>query len=670
MPLPIDNNLSSTFPKPDYLKLQNFKRGVITLINESRLPKNALKEARNIYLAEDGQPKIRPGVNWYGSVAPNGETIDGFDYFDANGVIHLVIVAGGNIYRSLNNGVTWELCTGGTTTPGVWTNFNQNNSLLYITNGVDTMLRYDGTTTLQAYSSLTTPSAPTLTKTGLAATTYKYFYKVSQVNLVGFTAASSNQSVQVSTTRNGWNSTTDYVTISGTVSTSAKRVDIYLSEDGLSYYYLNSAVVDSGTGSYTFKDDGTSVVIPSNIAPTDNTTTGPKMAELTNVGARQWGVRDPDNPYRIWFSGDGTMTGAFAGGFQGGYLDYQLGGKLKPIKAVDYRSGKGDPIATVFMESADGLGGVIQMSLDNLTIDGQQVIIPSAYLLPGSRGTPAALSVVNVLNDYFFYNSQALYNLGSRAQLLNILSTDEASANIRPSVRQISRAGERKIASVYFGPNILFSVPVNNDENNYTMVYNTEMQAWLPEAFTIGFKRFLQYTDTGHIQHLLAVKPGDNRLSEINENISGDYSLAFETSLVTGLYQVSSDPFDFQFTEEGEFELASTSGLINVELLGIDRPHGYKSIKTVSFQTNTTTTHVGWDTFGWDTEVWDDTSVVPTILSEVSLKRYFPVQQELNAIQWHIFTNTIDSQYVLRTLQTWGTPTQAGHPSKWRLKPL
>ena len=670
MPLVVDDNLPTSFPNPAYQTLQNFKRGVISLINESRLPKNALKEAKNMYLAEDGQPQIRPGVGWYGVSSPNEQPIDGFDYFDAGGVIHLVIVAGGNIYRSLDDGVTWTICTGGTLTSGVWTNMNQNGSFLYLTNGTDNMLRYDGTTILQTYTALSTPSAPTVAKTGLASTTFKYYYKVSQVNTVGFTAASTATSIQVTNTRDGWDATTNYVTVSGTVSTSATRVDVYLSEDGLTYYYLNSAVVDSGTGAYSFKDDGTSIVVPSTLAPTGNTTEGPKIAELTNIGVRQFGVRDPNNPYRIWFTGAGTYSGAFSSAYDGGYLDWQPGGKLKPVKAADYRSGKGDPVATVFMDSADGLGGIVQMSLDTLTIDTISITVPSAYLLPGSRGTSAPRSVVNVLNDYFFYNTQAFYNLGSRAQLLNILSTDEASANIRPNVQAIERQGEQNIAAVYFQANILFSVPIGSTTNNYTMVYNTEMKAWLPEAFTIGFKKFLTYTSTDKVQRLLAIRPGDNRLSQISQSIAGDYGVPFETSLTTGLQQTTKDTFEFQFTEEAEFELANASGTVNVELLGIDRSKGFRSIKTVTFNTEVEVTNVGWDTFNWDKKAWDDTTGSPTIISEVSLKRYFPVQAELNAVQWHIFTNSLDAQYILRTLQTWGTPTQAGHPSKWRLKPI
>ena len=65
MPLNLTDDSPKTFPSPQYLTLDNFKRGVITLIDKSRLPKNALEEADNIFLYEDGMPGPRPGVNWY-----------------------------------------------------------------------------------------------------------------------------------------------------------------------------------------------------------------------------------------------------------------------------------------------------------------------------------------------------------------------------------------------------------------------------------------------------------------------------------------------------------------------------------------------------------------------------------------------------------------------------
>lgn len=666
MPLDLSNEPDLKFPDQEYLTLSNWKRGVISLIDKSRLPKDALEEADNLFLVEDGQPSPRPGVNFFGT-APSGDDIDGFDYFDFNGAIHLLVAAGGVIYRSTDDGTTWSSCTGATPTAGTTLNMNQNGGYMYMTNGVDPIIRYDGTTTLQTYTALSTPSAPTVAHTGLGTTNYQYLYKVSAVNRVGFTIASSvgTGDTKFTLTRDGWSSTA-YVTLTLSAVTGATRYDIYISEDGVDYFYLDSAVPPTVGAATTYRDDGSAIPIPSTTAPVDNTTTGPLVEELVNVGSRMYGVRDTDNRHRIWFtSGNPNFAGSFSNAYDGGYLDWQTGGKYIPVKVEDYRDGKGTPLATIWCKSADDQGCVLQMSLDTLTVGEISITVPSAYRLPGSRGTGAPGSVVNVLNDFMFYNSQAFYNLGSRAQFLNLLSTDEASANIRPSVRQISSAGESMIASVYFEAKVYFSVPYGSSTNNHTIVYDTERKAWLPKAFTIGFSKFLRYTDTSSSRRLLALRPGDSQLSEISTNIQGDYGEAFSTSLLTGLYPVLKNRFEFQYVEEAEFEFSNPQGEINLELIGIERTQGFSTQKTASV--SSTTSQTGWSTFLWSSTAWSDTSNATETFSESSTKRYFTVLKELNAVQWHITTNALGSGYVLRTLQTHGAPTQAGKPAAWRL---
>lgn len=666
MPLIISDDTPTQFPRPQYLTLNNFKRGVVTLIDKSRLPKDALEEADNIFLVEDGQPSPRPGVNWYGAASPNGSAIDGFDYFDFAGVIHLIIVAGGTVYRSTDNGQTWTACTGATLTSGITVNINQYNNYLYLTNGTDVITLYDGSTTLTQYSTLATPAAPTIAETGLAGTGYSYYYKTARVNTVGFSVASAASTVvQTAVPRESWDSTTNFATLTTPNGVATQtRWDIYFSEDDINYYYLSSVAATNGATS-AFKDDGTAIVIPSTIAPTASTAQGPKVKELTNVGSRMYGVRDIVNRYRIWFSSATTPKGAFSSAYDGGYLDWQEGGKYIPQHVEDYRDGKGVPLATIWCSSADGQGCILQMSLDTLTVGDISVTVPSAFKLPGSRGTPAPMSVVNVLNDYMFYNSQAFYNLGSRAQFLNLLSTDEASANIRPTVKQITTSAESGICSVYYDAKVYFSVPYGSTGNNFTAVYDTERRAWLPTAFTLGFKKFLRYTDTFGVQHLLALKPGDTRLSEIGNNIQGDYGMAFMTSLTTGLYSTTKNRAEFQFTEQAEFEFSNPQGSISVELLGIERSQGFQSTKTATLEPGTSP--YGWDSFLWDSTLWDDTTNVQDPFSESSVWRFFPVQRELRSVQWRITTNSIDAHYILRTLQTWGTETQAGLPRQERL---
>lgn len=671
MPLQLSDDLPKQFPTPQYKTLANFKKGVVSLIDKSRLQEDMLEQADNIFLVEDGQPSLRPGIDWYGVESLNGEPIDGFDYFDFAGVVHLVMVAGGTVYRSTDDGATWDACTGATLTADIPTLMNQYNNYLYLTNGTDNITLYDGTTVLTQYGTLATPAAPSAAETSLTGSAFNYYYKIARVNTIGFSEASPVNTGTVSTdlARETWGAS-NYVTLTMPISvTGQTRWDIYLSTDNVNFYYLSSTATDPVTpAAVTWRDEGTAIVVPSTTAPTASTAQGPKVKELVNVGSRMYGVRDTENRYRIWFSSGITPKGAFSSAYDGGYIDWQEGGKFIPIQVADYRDGKGTPLATVWCDSADGQGCIIQVSLDTFTVGDISVTIPSAYKLPGSRGTPAPGSVVNVLNDYMFYNSQAFYNLGSRANFQQLLSTDESSANIRPTVKQISNAGDENIASVYFDAKVYFSVPYGSSTNNATAVYDTERRAWLPYAFTVGFKKFLRYTDTEGAQHLLALKPGDNRLSEIGMNIQGDYNQAFTSVLQTGLYPTAKNRFEFQWTEEAEVEFSNPSGEISIELIGLERARGFSSQGTATIVT--TLSDTGWDTFLWDTTLWDDTSTAIDTFSESSVKRYFRLGRELNSVQWRITTASLDAGYVLRTLQTWGTNTNGGKPRTWRLDRL
>jgi hypothetical protein len=378
-----------------------------------------------------------------------------------------------------------------------------------------------------------------------------------------------------------------------------------------------------------------------------------------------YGVRDTVNLWRIWFSSGSPPLGAFSSAYDGGYLDWNLGGKYKPVKVVDYRDGKGTPLATVFCNSADGQGCILQMSLDIFTVGDISITVPSAYKLPGSRGTPAPDSVINVLNDYMFYNSQAFYNLGSRQNFQNLLSTDESSANIRPTVKQISTTGEANIASAYYDAKVYFSVGIGSTTNNQTIVYDTERKAWLPKAFDIGFKKFLRYTTTGSSPKLLALRVGDTRLSEIGTSIQGDYGTAFTSTLKTGLYSVAKNRFEYQWSEQADMEFSNPTGQIGIELLGIARGRGFTSQGTATVTAALTTT--GWDTFLWDSTLWDDTSTAIDTYSESTVQRYFRLGKELRAVQWVVTTNSLDANYVLRVLQTSGTVTNTGQPRSQRL---
>lgn len=653
-------------PRAITLTQDKFDRGVITLVDQSKLPKNALREAVNIFLAEDGAPTIRPGLDWFGLATPDTTNeIDGADFhvMSTTDEIHLLQVQNGTVYRSTNDGLTWAACTGGSFTAGKKVRMVQANEYTYMFNGWDNIIRYNGTTTLQTYTALSAPSGVSIVKTGLAGTVYTYRYRVAAVNDIGYTQASTAMTIQTDRTRDSFDAS-NKVTFTWGAVVGAVRYDIYVGQIAGEEVYLDSV---DGNATVTYVDAGQSVEQITSVAPDTNTTQGPRVGDMELIGTRLYGTKDRDFPYRVWISGAGRYIGYFSSAYDATYIDLQKGGQFKPVKVEDYRDGKGTPLATVWCDSADGRGCVWQGTLENFTVGDVTFPVPAFYKLPGSRGTSAPDSVVNVLNDYMYFNTQAFYNLGSRAQFLNLLSTDESSANIRPTMKLIRQSASYKICAYFQDAKVYFSVPYNSDDNNATIVYDTERKAWLPEAFDVGFERFFGYTDNDGDRHLLTWKPGDTRLTEISENFRGDYGVAFSTSLITGLRHVNErDRFQFMWTEQAQVEFANRRGPLTIELSGITREDGFRLLGD-PMNLVPDTTKYSWTTHTWGDHVWTDTDQAAISYSEPSEKKFWAVGEALNAYQYRVQTSSLQSQYILRTLQVNGTPDEGGMPPDWEL---
>lgn len=659
--------INDTPPTNVPLTQDKFDRGVISLIDQSKLPKNALKEADNIVLAEDGAPEVRPGLGWYGESSAPGGVLDGGGAFiddDESEQSHLIQVIGGKVYRSVNDGANWAEATGASFTSGKKARTMQANNVLYLYNGWDNIIRYNGSTSLDTYIALPTPVGNNPTKTGLSGTSiYTYRYRVSAVNNIGYTLASPAKTIAVDRDRKSFDST-NFVTFTWAAVTGAVRYDIYVGLTDGEEAYIGSV---EGQATTTYQDRTGAIEQVANIVPDSNTTQGPRVGDMAIIGTRIYATADRDFPYRVWISGAGRYMGMFSSAYDATYIDLQKGGLYKPVKVEDYRDGKGTPLATVWCRSKDGTGNVWQGSLESFTVGDITFPVPNFYKLPGSRGTDAPMSVINVLNDYFYYNSQAIYNLGSRAQFMNLLSTDEASANIRPDVRRITPSASSGIAAHFDEAKLYFSVPYESSVNNATIMYDTERKAWLPRAFNVGFEQFFTYVDndTGD-RHTLCWKPGDDKFTEIHKKYKGDYGVPFYTSLMTGLMHVNPrNRMEFMWLEEAEFEFANPEGEITLELSGITRTDGFKLIKRRFIKPDKTM--YSWSTFKWTTRKWTETSNPASSYSEPSMKRYFSVQEDVNAYQYRITTNSLASRYTLRTLQVNGTRTEAGKPREWEL---
>lgn len=648
-------------PQQLNLTIDSFKNGVWTLVDESRLPPDAAKESVNLIQTQDGRYSTRPGTATYG--ADFGATIDGADYYrKSDGSTELLAIAGGTCYRSTDGGAKTAI-SGATFTAGIQCTLKQINSRMYIVNGTDPLTYYDGSTLIQ-YTTISQPGTPTFSLAGITATgSVKAYYQVVAINDVGFSLPSTETSTLVSKTRDQWSSSTDSVTLTWTApSTGAdkvKRYEIYYSDSSGGEVYLDS--VDFSVLSY--KDNGTAQPNGFITAPVDNTTVGPVFKDLELSDNHLWGI-DATNKYRVWASGTGKEMGYFSAFYGGVYVDLEKGGQEYPVKVKHFRDGKGNAMATVFTAAPDGTGSTWQIDLQSTTIGDVSFDIPVTSKVVGGLGTTAARSVIEVGNSIFFANKNGVYSLGSQPSLLNVLATNELSANIRPTWRGLTGSAFAGICAFFTDAKVYISVPAGSaTQNNQTMVFDTERRNWNPKAYSVGVKQFLQYTDSSGLTHVLGIPYTGHYLWEFSDNIQGDLGTPFSTSYLSGLMPVDKDRTKFAKIVEVIVELYQPQGSISIEVLGTTKQGGFASLVSRTIQDSVSDS--GMDTENYGDLAWDDPVEAPSAYASSSVKKRIRVGQKLNNVQIRITTNTINTHYTLLGYQIKGYLVPTKYPSNW-----
>jgi hypothetical protein len=639
------------------IALTSFKKGTNTLLDDTRLAPEMSKESINLILEQDGLWKPRWGTAKYGN-AISGESsiLNATSFVKSDGTSELITVGGttGKIFKSTDNGNTWAQV--GTTTLSTTATpyFLQIADNLYITNGVDNLLRYDGATLL-TYSQLSAPTGVTLTRgAGLTAGSYTYYYQITALNEIGETVGSAETSITVNKDRDTWVATSnEYIDISWSAVTGAVRYQIYFS-DASGYENL----LDS-TPNTSYKDDGSATPNPYVFVPLDNTTTAPKFSHMELSGNRTWATKDPNNPYRVYFSGSGKYLSFFSAFFGGGWVDLEKGGKDKPIAVKHFRTGKGDSALTVFCSNPEGTGSIWHIGLDSVTVGSTSFVVPSALKILSGIGISSPTGAVYAQDNIYFANQKGVFILGSKPQLFNILSTSEFSVPIRPSYRSLKSYD--KIFAYYYEGKVFFSVSRSSD-NDTLIIYDTERNAWI-YYWDLGVKTFLEYTDTSNNSHLLFVAPNKNYLVELSKNYASDEGSSIYTSYYSPLIPLSSDKRQFVRINDVIFEVGRPVGSITVEALGIEEKRGFSSVGTKSI-TDTVST-IDFANALWGEFAWSDDDDVPTTFSQATVKKRLKIRKKLSHIQFRVSSNMANADWTLLGIQAFGYVTSSRIPSSW-----
>lgn len=647
------------------IRMTDFKAGTISLLDQTRIPLNGAFQSTNLYQMEDGLWTVRPGTSLYGQPIPgllSTGTIDGAaEYLRSDGTTELIAVANGVVQKSQNGGA-WSTISGATFTAGQKCFFLQVKLRLYITNGIDVLAYYDGTM-MNMYSVISAPGIPTLTLgSGLSSGTYNQYYQIVAVNNVGQTQGSIEATITINKPRDQWiNATgsapTQYISLTWGAVSGALRYDIYTSD--ASNYEQNIASVNNTS----FIDDGSAPLNPYVVVPLDNTTAAPKFKQMELSGNRIWATQDTNNKYRVYWGGTGNFEGYFSPFYGGGYIDLEQGGRNTPVSVVHYRNGSGSTLITVLCTDPEGTGTTWQITLGTQTTGTVTYIVPSADKIVGSIGSVAPYAVIKSRDAIIFPNAKGFYRLGNVPQLLNILSSDELSANVRPSVQNLNLSQLPFACGYYYLAKLYFSLPSSTLGNDQTWIYDTERGNW-QISWTMGFSQFLEYTDTNKISYFLGIPTTGNQFVSISPNISGDKGQAFNTSYISGLYSVDQDDRrKFGKIRYAYLELANPKGTINFEVLGTQKKSGFSSIGTKSITDTTSQTGFSWEKFS--TMRFSKSSGKAVSYSSATVKKRIRINKLINNIQFHVYSNDINAQYTILSLQAIGYIVPTRDPSSW-----
>lgn len=638
-------------------KVDDFSGGSNTLINVSRMDKKYASEINNLWQVQDRIWKTKPGTTYYGQAISGATNLEGAaSYLKTDGSVELLVIGDDGVAYKSTNGGSWTSISGATFTAGYKPFFLQINQRLYIANGEDDLAYYDGTS-LNTYTALSNPSAGTSGgRNTLTTGTYNNYYRVVAVNDIGYTEPSGSVNIPTNKHRDTWTTGESVYFTMPTVSGATGYQIFYGDTDGQEVFLGNVA-----TGVTVFTDDATLEPNPFIETPDDNTTGAPKFRSMEVSGNRIWATYDPDNAYRVYFSGTGQYLGYFSPFYGGGYIDLEKGGVNKPVSVVHYRDGKGNPMITVLCSSPDGVGTIFQIELTSLSIGDTTFTVPAAYKIVGSIGADSPYGVLKAGDNIFFPNKKGVFALRNKQQIFNVLASDDLTVPIRNKWESLNGSVVSKFVSYFRPPRAYFAV-AEGSSNDKVAIYDVERSNWM-WSWSNSVKQFLEYTDSTGITHFLYVPETGNRLIEITENASNDLGETFYQSYISPLIPVDKDDTTLAKVKEVIFNLGSFRGTVTCEVLGLKKDKQVSSLG--SKEKSSTTGTSGWDDDLFDEELFDDTGDVPTVFTENTTKVRVRVNQRLYAVQFKVYSTTANTSFELLGVQAKGTLQPAKAPSSW-----
>lgn len=644
---------------------KNFTKGVVTVLQASRTPNTALADMTNMDMTQDSIAKPRQSTIAYGPVALG--TIIGIGTFTKliNGApqkwqITMQVIAGVGKIVINKDGGAWQN-VGGVYDAAAWCMFTQSNSRVYVSNGVNTMSYYDITLgTIVTYNPLAAPATPALTKVGLAANNFPYYYAVTANNNVGETAAVISGAIQVSKPRGSWTIGTDSVTATTSTVTGAASYNWYICTTGL----IGDLQYVSTTANPSFTDDGSTNITVFKGAPAGDSTKGPLLTYLINANGQLFGVGDPQNPYNMWYSAKGTHAGDFSPFAGGGYAYINYGGDSIPIAIKFFHDGKGSPVITVLTKGVAGTGKFYHAQETSTTYGNTVIPYFQVYEANGQSGTISPFGVVEADNNIYYPTGPNFKSTGTQPNIVNVLATNSISQAIDPDVRGLNLAAMSKCVGLNYNGRIYWALPNGTSTNNEIWVHDLSRGGLWILRWTLAADWLYLYEDNSGITHFCALVA--NRIVEFTSSVSTqDQGVPFRTRLASGSLVWDDSGISMATIQTQYFKFLYPRGQIYINNYGVGEDGtGQQTLGGSSYSVAVSNTGYGqWDYSGLY-QYGDDVGAINTIAQASGVVLLEP-DETLNELSWEIITTDANCDYTLSTVTTRGVLNENQFLGDW-----
>lgn len=622
------------------------------------MPLDALADLTNATLDQDNLPRPRPSLVLFGA-QPLGEMLGVGTYIKIVGGkpekwdISMQVIAGVGKVHIRKNGGTWVAATGAgnSYSDEALVNFCQSGNRVYVSNATNAMSYYDiNSGDVVVYSALGTPSTPSATGTGLTGTNFTYYYRVTANNAVGESAASVADSEQVSTVRDSWNASTQYITVTWSSVAGATSYNVYAGTVQGEEQYLTTV------NALTFKDDGTLTLNAFKRAPSGNSTEGPTLAYMWNKDGQLFGVGDINNRDYLWYDGGATGVGDFSPFNGGGNVGINSGGDTVPQAVRAFRTGKGDPAVTVLSRGIAGMGKMHHVIFTTTTFDNNVITIPNVSEANGQSGTVSAAAVVEANNSLWYPTGQDFKSTGTAQNIQNILSTNSVSNDILPDVQKLNLAAMDNSVGLAFENKIYWSLPVGDSKNNQIWVKDLSRGGiwFMPWTISAKFMWLSENNVTGRIS--FCVYDGSNILEFSRSVYTQDNGVPFRVRVAHEGLVWDDNGMTMAAIQEQRFKLLQPRGTMQINSFGLDEDGAVNTLGSETF--TQTSSFTAWNDHQWsDGELpsmySDDVGPIDftsTAIAVITLE----VDETVNQLGWEVVSDQPDVDFALSTTHTKG----------------